>query len=295
MGKEGLKIAVIGAGGFIGNLLVEALSRNEQNSILAISLNKEHITLDRPNVVSRSCDVFDASKLGKLLAGYETAYYLIHMMRTGDKAFDLLEEKAARSFCNASSSAGVEDIVYLGGLGDSSHRLSKHLASRQKTGEILRGSFKNVIEFRASIVIGKGSAAVETIKQVVSKLSFLVLSRWANTPTQPINSDDVINYLIEAANPERKGHKIYEIGGPKVITYKDLVLDHADRIGKNIHVFTISFFPLAVEEFFLGLMLEERSRNTVLAMLESLHYPMVVTNDDALKDFPNIKPRPIEI
>ena len=289
-----MKIAVVGAGGFVGNLLIVELAKDLKNSVVAISLNPQNIRCKRRNVNRQGCDVLETNKMSAILNGCEQAYYLVHMMASGKKDFQILENEAVNSFCKAAKIAKVKKVIYLGGLGNDSKKLSRHLASRHKTGEILRNKFSNTIEFRASIIIGKGSVSAEIIKQLVEKFSFMIFPGWANTLTQPICDKDVINYLCEASKAKLKGHKIYEIGGPETLTYKNLMKRYADYRGAKLYIFVIKILPRWPAKYFIGFFVDKNFKNTSISMIDSLDNQVIVTNEYAHNDFANIKPSLID-
>ena len=156
----------------------------------------------------------------------DSAYYLIHSMARGPD-FHELDVEAARSFGKAARRAGVKRVIYLGGLRDPEANLSRHLRSRQETGDVLRESDVPVTEFRAAVVVGSGSTSFEMIRHLVERLPVMVCPRWVNSRIQPIAGDDLLAYLVSALSvPESAGH-IIEIGGNDVTTYKGLMLGYA--------------------------------------------------------------------
>ena len=140
-------------------------------------------------------DVLEPESIAVALDGVDTVYYLVHSM-SSSRPFDEADRAAARSFGDAARAAGVRKIIYLGGLGHGD--LSPHLASRQEVGEILRSSGVPTVEFRASIVIGSGSASFEMIRALVEKLPVMVTPRWVRVRAQPIAIEDVLAYLLAA-------------------------------------------------------------------------------------------------
>ena len=173
-------------------------------------------------------DVLQPETIAPALAGVDTVYYLVHSM-SSSRPFDEEDRVAARSFGEAARVAGVRKVIYLGGLGHGD--LSPHLASRQEVGEILRTSGVPTIEFRASIVIGSGSASFEMIRALVEKLPVMVTPRWVRVRAQPIAIEDVLAYLLEALDHEPEGGEVYEIGGADRVTYLELMQEYASQRG----------------------------------------------------------------
>jgi uncharacterized protein YbjT (DUF2867 family) len=129
------------------------------------------------------------------MAGVETAYYFVHSMGSADD-FEEADRRAARNFAEAARDAGVQRIIYLGGLGDEENQLSPHLRSRHEVGQLLRSTGVQVIEFRASIVLGSGSLSFEMIRALVEKLPVMITPRWVAVPAQPIAIEDLLKYLV---------------------------------------------------------------------------------------------------
>ena len=150
------------------------------------------------------------------------AYYLVHAMEEkGD--FSERDRLYATCFAKAAKERGVHRIIYLGGLGDDHRELSKHLKSRHEVGEILRTSRIEVIEFRASIIIGKGSFSFELLSKLVERLPIMILPKWVHVPTQPISITDVIRYLTLALYLPVQGSMTLEVGGKDVVAYGQLM------------------------------------------------------------------------
>ena len=156
-------------------------------------------------------DVLQPETIASALEGVDTVYYLVHSM-SSSRPFDEEDRVAARSFGSAARAAGVRKVIYLGGLGHGD--LSPHLASRQEVGEILRASGVPTIEFRASIVIGSGSASFEMIRALVEKLPVMVTPRWVRVLAQPIAIEDVLAYCSRRSNTSRKEGRSTRSGGP---------------------------------------------------------------------------------
>lgn len=173
-------------------------------------------------------DVLQPETIAAALDGVDTVYYLVHSM-SSSRPFDEEDRMAARSFGEIAGSAGVRKVIYLGGLGRG--ELSPHLASRQEVGEILRSSGVPTIEFRASIVIGSGSASFEMIRALVEKLPVMVTPRWVRVRAQPIAIEDVLAYLLEALDHEPEGGEVFEIGGADRVTYLELMQEYAAQRG----------------------------------------------------------------
>ena len=175
-------------------------------------------------------DALKPETLSKALQGVDCAYYLIHSM-AGPSGFEKLDLQAARNFGIAAKKAGVNRIIYLGGLGDPQDDLSPHLRSRQETGQALRKSGVPVTEFRAAVIVGSGSISFEMIRHLVERLPIIVCPKWIYSRIQPIAIDDILAYLVSALNKPKSVDRTIEIGGADVITYRGLMLGYARARG----------------------------------------------------------------
>ena len=224
-------ILVTGATGYIGGRLVPRLLREGRRVRVLVRSRTRALSrtwADRVEIAVG--DALDYQSLRKALAGVDTAYYLIHSMSSGSDFHDL-DIRAARTFGRAASEAGVNNIVYLGGLGESQTNLSRHLRSRHETGDALREAGVPVTEFRAAVIVGSGSISFEMIRNLVERLPIMICPRWIYSRIQPIAIDDLLDYLVSAFDtPESRGRTI-EIGGKDATTYKGLMLGYARARG----------------------------------------------------------------
>jgi len=159
--------------------------------------------------------------VAQVLEGADVAYYLVHSLGAAD--FEAEDLKAAETTAQAAERAGVRQLVYLGGLGDDSLDLSAHLRSRRETGRRLASTSVPVTTLRAAIVIGRDSAAFETIVSLVDRLPAMVTPRWVSTRTQPIALADVVAYLAGVCGLEQAFGEELDVGGPEVMTYREMM------------------------------------------------------------------------
>ncbi len=223
-------VLVTGATGYIGGRLVPRLLAAGYR-VRCLARNPERLAgRDWPGVEVVSGDVSDPGALARALAGVRQAYYLVHAMRDKDRDFREKDLAQARTFAEACARAGVRRILYLGGLGDPGHQRSQHLASRQEVGEALASTGVAVLEFRAAVIVGSGSASFEMIRHLTERLPVMITPRWVNTRCQPIGIRDVLAYLLEALeHPDLGG--VFEIGGKDVLTYREMMLGYAEAQG----------------------------------------------------------------
>ncbi len=181
-----------------------------------------------------ACDVLDTSALADAFKGIDAVYYLVHSMDATQPDFEQADRSAARNVRDAAAAAGVGRIVYLGGLGRGEDDLSPHLRSRHEVGVILADGTVPVIELRAAMILGSGSASFEILRYLVERLPIMVTPRWVRTRNQPIAIRDVLAYLegaIEIPLPDHRADRIFEIGGPDVLTYQELMAIYAEEAG----------------------------------------------------------------
>lgn len=221
-------ILVIGASGYVGGRLVEYLAARGHHPVIA-GRNPAVLGPRWPELEARRLDLDDPASMPEAVAGIDTVFYLAHSMdERGD--FAAREARAATAFGAAAKAAGVRRIVYLGGLGDPDSGLSEHLESRQRTGELLGSAGVPVVQLRAAIVVGSGSASFEILRHLVERLPVMITPRWVRTRCQPVAVEDVLAYLAATLDhPEVTG--VVEIGGTDVLSYGEMMQGYARQRG----------------------------------------------------------------
>lgn len=228
-----MKVAVIGATGYVGGRLVPELIA-AGHDVRCLARNPARLAgVDwRSEVDVRTADVLDEKSLDDALSGIEAVYYLVHAMgHAGD--FEQTDRVGAQNTRTAAERAGVSRIVYLGGLGeDDPELLSPHLASRHEVGHILADGSVAVTELRAAVIIGSGSASFEMLRHLAEVLPAMICPRWVTkTKCQPIAIADVLHYLVAVLDQPATTGQILEIGGPDVLTYRDMMDRYAAAAG----------------------------------------------------------------
>lgn len=288
MSGETPLILLTGGTGYIGGRLLSLLERRGFR-LRCLARHPESLR-GRVSAATEvvAGDVLDPESLPAAFEGVDTAYYLIHSMGSG-RDFERDDRQAATNFVTAAKAAGVRRIIYLGGLGNPRHRLSDHLRSRQETGEVLRSSGVQVIEFRASIIIGSGSLSFDLIRSLVERLPLMVCPKWVATPAQPIAVEDVLEYLVAALDLADEKSRIFEIGGPDKVCYGDIMREYARQRGLSRAMIPVPVLTPYLSSLWLGLVTPVYAR-IGRKLVEGLRNPTVVEDPAALEAFP-IRPR----
>jgi len=234
--EPGLALVTGGTGYIGGRLVGELLAAGFRVRVLA--RHPERLR-DRPwasRVEISPGDARDPEALAKALSGVEVAYYLLHSLSVDD-GFEQEEEDTASGFAHAASSAGVQRLVYLGGLlPPGTPTLSPHLRSRRRVGEILRASGVPTVELRAAVIIGSGSVSFEILRYLTERLPAMTTPRWVGSRIQPIAVRDVLRYLVAAARFPHEVNRSFDIGGPDVLTYAEMMQRYAAVAGLRTRV-----------------------------------------------------------
>jgi uncharacterized protein YbjT (DUF2867 family) len=224
-----MNVLVTGATGYIGGRLVPRLLAARHHVICLARDPSRLAGRGWQDCEVRQADLLDPASLGAALSGAEAAYYLVHSMADGARGFGERDHQAATNFGPAAREGGLRRIIYLGGLG--TKELSAHLASRQHVGDVLRASGVPVTEFRAAIVVGSGSISFETIRYLTERLPVMITPRWVSTRCQPIAVENVLDYLTLSLGEPLSVGRTFEIGGPDVLTYGEMMRAYAAARG----------------------------------------------------------------
>jgi uncharacterized protein YbjT (DUF2867 family) len=283
MNIEGtLRILVTGATGYIGGRLVPRLLA-KGHPVRCIARNPNRLAGHPwPGVEIVPGDLGDPETPLRTLQDIDVAYYLIHAMAAGH-AFWERDRSMALAFGEAAAKARVRRIIYLGGLGDPETVRSRHLVSRQEVGRCLAAAGVPVIEFRAAVIVGSGSASFEMIRHLTERLPVMITPTWVNTRCQPIGIRSVLNYLMEALDhPSANG--IYEIGGQDIVSYREMMLRYARIRGLRRLILSVPVPKPELSSRWVGLVTPIPA-SIARPLVESLQTEVIVRDDRALNTF----------
>jgi uncharacterized protein YbjT (DUF2867 family) len=282
-------ILVSGATGYVGGRLVpKLLAAGHRVRCLVRDPSRLQGRDWLPRVEVATGDVLRPAGLGDALAGVGVAYYLIHSM-AGGSGFHERDVVAARGFARAAAAAGVERIVYLGGLGDPEAAISDHLRSRHDTGDALREGGVPVTEFRAAVVVGSGSISFEMVRYLTERLPVMICPKWVYTKVQPIGVDDLLRYLVEALEVPESAGRVIEVGGADVRTYGDMMLGYARARGLRRRLQPVPVLTPVLSSYWVHLVTPIPS-TIARPLIEGLGSEVVVRDDTARRLFPRIRP-----
>ena len=242
-----MKVLVAGSSGFVGRRLCPELQAGG-HAVQAMTRHPDTYTGAGSPVYG---DVHDAESLGAALAGCDAAYYLVHSL--DDAEFARRDADAAREFAQAAADAGLSRIIYLGGLGDDDDDLSEHLRSRREVEHLLGSAGVPVTTLRAGIIIGHGGISWEITRQLVEHLPAMITPRWVRTRTQPIAVADVIRYLVGVLEEPSAAGRTFEVGGPDVLAYVDMLRRVAVIEGRHLWVVPVPLLTPRLSSRWLSL------------------------------------------
>jgi len=272
-----MRVLVTGATGFIGRHLIPELIGAGHD---VVAMTRHPDAYDGPGTPI-GADVSDEESLIRAMRGVDAAYYLVHSLESDD--FEDQDARAARNFATAAAGAHLQQIVYLGGLGADSDDLSPHLRSRREVEELLAATEVPVTVLRAAVVIGHGGISWEITRQLVDHLPLMITPRWVQTKTQPIALPDAIRYLVGVlGEPDALG-RTYDIGGPEVLRYLDMMVRAAKIIhGRPLPVLSVPLLTPRLSSLWLALVTDvdtPTARNLVDSMATE-----VVVRDTSIRE-----------
>lgn len=283
-----MKILITGATGYVGGQLLPRLV-DGGHEVTCMVRDSSHLGPSLEGTRTVEADALIPASLPAAMRGIEVAYYLIHSMGGGQAGFEERDRRAAQNFSTEAKRAGVQRIIYLGGLTSQNSPVSDHLKSRQETGEVLREFGPAVTEFRAGIVVGNGSISFEIIRYLTERLPVMICPRWVMTRTQPIAIDDVLDYLVAALDTFESVGEIVEIGGASIETYRSMMLTYARIRGLKRWLLRVPVLTPRLSSYWLNLVTPIPAAIT-RPLIEGLRTEVVCTSDKAAMFFPGIVP-----
>ncbi|MFL6371852.1 MAG: NAD(P)H-binding protein [Nitrososphaera sp.] len=298
-----LRILIAGGSGFIGSRLIKKLAADihqqqplsqSQVEILCLTRDPESIKdMFDKDIRSIKADVSNYEDLARVMSEQiDIAYYLVHSMEGASKQWKRFSERdraAAMNFAKAASDYRVKRIIYLGGLihaeNEPDSKLSEHMRSRKEVGEILqRHSSAKVTIFRAAVILGQGGGSFQMLQYLVERLPVMVCPRWVFTRCQPIAVSDVVEYLARCIDVKETEGKVFDIGGPDVLTYLDMMRKYAKILNKSVHVIVIPFLTPRLSSYWVDLVTPVRA-SLARPLIDSLRHDATVRDQDSVRQF----------
>jgi uncharacterized protein YbjT (DUF2867 family) len=262
-------VTVFGATGVVGRALLPLLADQE---LTAVSRSAR----DEPGARWVVADATSGDGVAAALQGAEVVYYLVHSL--GARDFEQQDRAAAEAVAKASADEGVRQIVYLGGLGGDDPDASTHLRSRRETGQRLASAGVPVTTLRAAMIIGRGSAAFETILGLVKRLPVMVTPSWVSTPTQPVALGDVTRYLAGVCGDERTYGEGFDAGGPEVMTYRQMIERIATLLGRKPVIVEVPVLTPYLSSLWLNLITPVNA-SVARPLVEGLRNPTIAREE----------------
>jgi uncharacterized protein YbjT (DUF2867 family) len=285
-------VLILGATGYIGRHLVPVLLQRGHRIRCLVRHRQKIPARDWQTVDVVEGDILQPGALSAAFRDIDVVYYLVHSMGSGVKIFADLDRQAALNATEAAAAAGIKRVIYLGGLGKKDIAQSLHLRSRHEVGDILRSGSVPVTEFRAAVIIGAGSTSFEMIHHLTNRLPVMICPRWVYARTQPIGIDDVLRYLADSLDVAETAGKVLDIGGPDVITYRDMMLLVARILGLRRYLLQVPVLTPRLSSYWVNLVTPIRA-SVARALIDSLRHDTVCEHDLALRIF-DFQPKAIE-
>ena len=247
-----MKILITGATGYIGKRLIPILLNEGHDLVCTVRdiARVDHLFPKQHQIEFIEADFLKADSLQSIPKDIDIVYYLIHSMSNSAKEFHILEERCAFNFKRAIEKTQAKQVIYLSGI-TNDIRLSKHLLSRKNVEHTLQSDTYALTTFKAGIIVGSGSSSFEIIRDLVEKLPFMIAPRWLNTKTQPIGIRDVLAFLSKAAGVEKLYNTSYDIFGPEILTYKQMLLQFAKVRGLKRTIVTVPVMTPKLSSYWL--------------------------------------------
>jgi uncharacterized protein YbjT (DUF2867 family) len=277
-----MNVLVTGATGFVGRSLVPALL-NAGHAVTAMT--RDASSYEAPtDVAVIEGDLLERDTLDGAFDGIDAAYYLVHSLQAG-AAFAERDRAAARNFTRVASDAGVDRVVYLGGLGETGVDLSEHLRSRREVEAVLADGAFDLTTLRAAVIIGDGSSSFRMIRQLAGRLPVMVTPTWVRTACQPIGIEDVVEYLVGVLEVSATAGETYEIGGPEVLNYQSVLRRTARQLGRRPIIIPVPVLTPGLSVYWVDLVTDV-PKAIAHPLVYGLKNPVVVTDDRIREHLP---------
>lgn len=280
-----MRVVVFGATGIVGSALLPVLAAGHE--VVAVSRKPRQA---EEGVTWAVGDATDAASVREVLSGAEVAYYLVHSL--GSRDFEELDVAAAKTMAREAEAAGLRQLIYLGGLGEDGDELSPHLKSRLETGRALGSGAVPLTTLRAAVVVGEGSVAFETVVALVDRLPAMIAPRWVSTPTQPIALADTVRYLAGVAGRDEAFGETYDVGGPEVMTYREMIERIARLRGKRRLIVEVPVLTPFLSSLWLHLVTPVGA-SVARPLVEGLRNP-TVAQDERIRELVPIRLTPFD-
>jgi len=284
-----MRILLTGVTGYVGKRILPVLIEQGHEVICCVR-EKRRLSIHK-NLLQKTeiieVDFLDAVRPSLFPKDIDVAYYLIHSMTTSQDKFDALESRAAENFKKYVESTSVKQVIYLSGISNE-NKLSRHLQSRRKVEDLLKSDYYALTVLRAGIIVGSGSASFEIIRDIVEKLPIMVTPKWILTKAQPIAIRDVIRFLVGVMDHPKCFNRTFDIGGPEILTYKDMMLKYAKARKLKRKIYTTVLISPRISSYWL-FFITSVSYKLAISLADSMKNEVICENND-LQEILNIHP-----
>ncbi|RBI62558.1 NADH-binding protein [halophilic archaeon] len=284
-----MRVLVAGATGFVGSHLLPALVERGHD---VVALTRDASDYDPPAGVDvLEADLNDRESLADVFEDVDAAYYLVHSMGRSED-FEREDRQAARNFVAATRGSGVERVVYLSGLGGHRATLSDHLESRREVEHVLGTGEFDLTVLRAAIVVGDGSTSFRIVRQLAARLPLMITPQWVRTECRPIAVDDVVAYLAGVLDVPETAGETYEVGGPDVLTYGEMVEHTAEILGHSPTMVSVPVLTPRLSAYWVDLVTDV-PRDVAHPLIRGLKTRTVV-DDDRIRSLVDVDLTPFD-